>query len=186
MSDSTKNRIEALRNTIERHNYRYYIDDEPEISDLEFDRLMKELQDLERQYPELITPDSPTQRVGGQPIEGFRQVAHRIPMLSIENTYNEEEVREFDARIQRWLEEEKPSYVVEHKIDGISASLLYEKGRFALGLTRGDGTRGDDITHNLRTVRDIPLRLLEPVRVIEGARNAAPSITRTGSQHPKK
>ena len=160
MSDSIENRIEALRNAIERHNYRYYIEDEPEISDLEFDRLMKELQDLERQYPELITPDSPTQRVGGQPIEGFRQVAHRIPMLSIENTYNEEEVREFDARIQRWLEEEKPSYVVEHKIDGISASLLYEQGRFALGLTRGDGTRGDDITHNLRTVRDIPLRLL--------------------------
>jgi DNA ligase (NAD+) len=160
MSDSIENRIEALRNTIERHNYKYYIENEQEISDLEFDRLMRELQDLERQYPELITPDSPTQRVGGQPIEGFRQVAHRIPMLSIENTYNEEEVREFDARIQRWLEEEKPSYVVEHKIDGISASLLYEQGRFALGLTRGDGTRGDDITHNLRTVRDIPLRLL--------------------------
>ena len=108
MSDSMENRIEALRKTIERHNYKYYIEDNPEISDLEFDRLMKELQDLERQYPELITPDSPTQRVGGQPIEGFRQVNHRVPMLSIENTYNEEEVREFDARIHRLLEGENP------------------------------------------------------------------------------
>ena len=160
MSNSYQNRIEALRQTIERHNFKYYIEDNPEISDLEFDRLMKELQGLEQQHPELITPDSPTQRVGGQPVEGFRQVSHRVPMLSIENTYSEEEVREFDARIRRWLEGEKPAYLVEHKIDGVSASLLYERGRFTLGLTRGDGARGDDITHNLRTVRDIPLRLL--------------------------
>jgi DNA ligase (NAD+) len=161
MADSVESRIEALRRTIEHHNYRYYIENSPEISDLEFDMLQKELQELESEHPELITPDSPTQRVGGQPIEGFRQVAHRVPMLSIENTYNEDEVREFDARIRRWLETETPQYVVEHKIDGVSASLLYENGRFTLGLTRGDGTRGDDITHNLRTVRDIPLRLLE-------------------------
>jgi DNA ligase (NAD+) len=162
MTDAVENRIEALRRKIEYHNYRYYIEDNPEISDLEFDRLMKELQDLESANPELVTPDSPTQRVGGQPVEGFRQVAHRVPMLSIENTYNEEEVREFDARIRRWLEDEKPQYVVEHKIDGVSASLLYENGRFTLGVTRGDGSRGDDITHNLRTVRDIPLRLMPP------------------------
>ena len=162
MTDSMENRIEALRRKIEHHNYRYYIEDNPEISDLEFDRLLKELQDLESSHPELITPDSPTQRVGGQPIEGFRQVAHRVPMLSIENTYNEAEVREFDARLRRWLEGGSPQYIVEHKIDGVSASLLYENGRFALGLTRGDGTRGDDITHNLRTVRDIPLRLMTP------------------------
>jgi DNA ligase (NAD+) len=162
MTDSVANRIEALRSRIERHNYRYYIEDNPEISDLEFDRLMQELQDLEKQHPELVTPESPTQRVGGQPIEGFRQVAHRVPMLSIENTYNEEEVREFDARVRRLLQDEEPLYVVEHKIDGVSASLLYRDGRFAFGLTRGDGTRGDDITHNLRTVRDIPLRLLAP------------------------
>ncbi|HTY62298.1 MAG TPA: NAD-dependent DNA ligase LigA [Acidobacteriota bacterium] len=160
MSNSVRNRIEALRNTIETHNYKYYVEDNPEISDLEFDRLMKELQDLERQHPEWVTPDSPTQRVGGQPITGFRQAAHGVPMLSIENTYNEEEVREFDARIQRLLDGEKHLYVVEHKIDGVSASLLYEQGRLTLGLTRGDGTKGDDITHNLRTVRDIPLRLL--------------------------
>jgi DNA ligase (NAD+) len=162
MSDSIENRMEALRNQIEHHNYRYYIEDNPEISDLEFDQLMQELQNLEKQNPHLITPDSPTQRVGGQPIEGFHQASHRVPMLSIENTYSEDEVREFDARIGRLLEGEKPLYVVEHKIDGVSASLLYEGGRFTLGLTRGDGARGDDITHNLRTVRDIPLRLMGP------------------------
>ena len=160
MAKSVENRIEALRRTIEHHNYRYYIENNPEISDLEFDKLLKELQDLESENPQLIAPDSPTQRVGGQPIEGFRQVAHRVPMLSIENTYNEEEVREFDVRIRRWLEGELPQYIVEHKIDGVSASLQYEDGRFTLGLTRGDGARGDDITHNLRTVRDIPLRLM--------------------------
>jgi DNA ligase (NAD+) len=162
MTDSVERRqgkIEELRALIEHHNYKYYIEDNPEISDMEFDRLMRELQDLETRNPELISSDSPTQRVGGQPIEGFRQVAHSMPMLSIENTYNEEEVREFDVRIRRLLQGENPFYIVEHKIDGVSASLLYENGRFTLGLTRGDGARGDDITHNLRTVRDIPLRL---------------------------
>jgi DNA ligase (NAD+) len=161
MTDAVQSRIEKLRTQIEHHNYKYYIEDHPEISDLEFDRLMKELQDLEKLHPELITPDSPTQRIGEQPIEGFRQFVHAVPMLSIENTYNEEEVREFDARVQRLLQGKIPLYVVEHKIDGVSASLLYENGRFTLGLTRGDGVRGDDITHNLRTVRDIPLRLMD-------------------------
>jgi DNA ligase (NAD+) len=160
MTDSVETRIEELRRIIEHHNHQYYIENNPEISDLEYDRLMKHLQELESQHPELITPDSPTQRIGEQPIEGFRQVAHQVPMLSIENTYNEEEVLEFDARVRRLLENETPQYIVEHKIDGVSASLLYEKGRFTMGLTRGDGTRGDDITHNLRTIRDIPLRLL--------------------------
>jgi DNA ligase (NAD+) len=160
MADSVEKRIEELRVKIGHHNYRYYIENSPEISDLEFDALLKELEDLESSHPELITPDSPTQRIGEQPIEGFRQVEHRVPMLSIENTYNEDEVREFDARIRRWLEGKPVQYIVEHKIDGVSASLLYENGRFTLGLTRGDGTRGDDITHNLRTVRDIPLRLM--------------------------
>jgi DNA ligase (NAD+) len=159
MTDFPIDQIEALRRKIERHNYKYYVEDNPEISDLEFDLLMKQLQEIESQHPELVTPESPTQRIGGRPIEGFRQVAHRVPMLSIENTYNEEEVREFDARIRRLLETETAQYIVEHKIDGVSASLLYENGRLTLGLTRGDGTRGDDITHNLRTVRDIPLRL---------------------------
>ncbi len=159
MNESIKSRIKDLREKIECHNYKYYIEAVPEISDLEFDRLMQELQTLESRNPGLVTFDSPTQRVGGGPIEGFHQVNHRVPMLSIENTYNEEEVTEFDARIRRLLSDEKPHYVVEHKIDGVSASLLFENGRFIRGLTRGDGTRGDDITHNLRTVRDIPLRL---------------------------
>jgi DNA ligase (NAD+) len=166
MNDSVEFRIEELRKKIEYHNYKYYIDDNPEISDLEFDRLMQELKALEGRNPKLIAFDSPTQRVGGQPIEGFRQVNHRIPMLSIENTYNEDEVREFDARIRRLLPGENPQYIVEHKIDGVSASLLYENGRFIQGLTRGDGARGDDITHNLRTVRDIPLRLLADKKAI--------------------
>jgi DNA ligase (NAD+) len=160
MNDTIKHRISELRQKIEYHNFKYFIEDNPEISDLEYDRLMQELQILEEQNPDFITGDSPTQRVGGHPIEGFRQVNHRVPMLSIENTYNDEEVREFDARIHRLLQGENPQYLVEHKIDGVSASLWYENGRFTLGLTRGDGTRGDDITHNLRTVRDIPLRLI--------------------------
>ena len=156
---SVKDRIDNLRREIEYHNYKYYIEANPELTDLEFDRLFDELKSLEKEYPELIKPDSPTQRVGGGPIEGFRQVQHEVPMLSIENTYNEDEVREFDHRIQRLLEGNTPGYIVEHKIDGVSASLVYENGVFAFGLTRGDGMRGDDITHNLRTVRDIPLRL---------------------------
>jgi DNA ligase (NAD+) len=159
MTGSVKERIENLRRQIEYHNYRYYIEANPELTDLEFDRLLDELKNLEREHPELVTPESPTQRVGGAPVEGFRQVRHEVPMLSIENTYNEAEVREFDLRIRRLLEENAPCYVVEQKIDGVSASLVYENGVFTLGLTRGDGTRGDDITHNLRTVRDIPLRL---------------------------
>ena len=157
--DPVETRIEKLRASIEYHNRKYYIEDSPEISDLEFDRLMKELQELERQNPEMITPESPSQRVGGQPVAGFRQSNHTIPMLSIDNTYSEEEVREFDARIRRWLGNGMPRYIVEQKIDGVSASLRYKQGRFTLGLSRGDGVRGDDITHNLRTVRDIPLRL---------------------------
>ncbi|MBN2243417.1 MAG: NAD-dependent DNA ligase LigA [Acidobacteria bacterium] len=163
-TDSIEGRIETLRAIIEYHNRKYYIEANPEISDLEFDRMMKELEELERQNPRMITPDSPTQRVGGQPVAGFRQSNHTIPMLSIDNTYSEEEVREFDARIRRWLGGDLPRYVVEQKIDGVSASLRFEQGRFALGLSRGDGIRGDDITHNLRTVRDIPLRLHSPGR----------------------
>ena len=160
--DTVETRIEKLRARIEHHNRKYYVEANPEISDLEFDRLMKELEDLEKQNPELITTESPTQRVGGQPISGFRQANHSVPMLSIDNTYNEEALREFDARIRRWLGEGIPHYIVEQKIDGVSASLRYEQGRFKLGLSRGDGVRGDNITHNLRTVRDIPLRLSSP------------------------
>jgi DNA ligase (NAD+) len=154
-----RSRIDELRKIIEYHNYHYYTEANPKISDLEYDRLMRELRELEINNPELVTPDSPTQRVGERPTEDFRKVRHQIPMLSIENTYNKEEVKEFHRRIRHLLHDEAPIYIVEHKIDGVSASLLYENGRFTLGLTRGDGTLGDDITLNLRTVRDIPLKL---------------------------
>jgi DNA ligase (NAD+) len=160
MGRSIRSKIDDLRRQIDRHNYLYYVEAAPEISDLEFDRLLEKLKNLEAEHPELVTADSPTQRVGGQPIAGFRQVEHRVPMLSIDNTYNEPDLREFDQRVRRALKDAAPAYVVEHKIDGVSVSLLYEKGRFARGATRGDGVRGDDITHNLRTVRDIPLHLL--------------------------
>src|SRR5207237_980034 len=131
----------------------------PEISDREFDRLLDELKALEQAHPELVTPDSPTQRVGGQPIEGFETVVHREPMLSIDNTYNADELREFDRRVRKPLGKEPVTYVVEVKSDGVAISLTYERGQFRVGATRGDGRRGDDVTHNLRTIRDLPLRL---------------------------
>jgi DNA ligase (NAD+) len=156
---SVAHRAEELRKLIDYHNHKYYVEAKPEISDREFDRLLKELQDIEAQHPELRTPDSPTQRVGGKPIEGFREVVHREPMLSIDNTYNAEELREFDKRVRKALRGEPVTYVVELKIDGVAISLTYENGLFTLGATRGDGDRGDDVTHNLRTVRDLPLHL---------------------------
>jgi DNA ligase (NAD+) len=159
MSHSAAREIDDLRRQIEHHNSLYYVEAAPEISDLEYDRLLQRLQELEKQHPDLVTPDSPTQRVGGQPIEGFRPVRHRVPMLSIDNTYSPDELREFDKRVRRGLRGQEPRYVVEQKIDGVSVSLLYEKGHFTQGASRGDGVRGDDIAHNLRTVRDIPLRL---------------------------
>ncbi len=151
-----------LRAEIDRHNRLYYVEAAPVLSDKEFDLLLKKLEAIEAAHPELITPDSPTQRVGGQPLEGFRTVEHAVPMLSIDNTYNFDEVREWDARVHRGLTEgEKVRYVVELKVDGVAVSLRYEKGHLVLGSTRGDGYRGDDITQNLRTVRGIPLKLAD-------------------------
>ncbi|MBL9094832.1 MAG: NAD-dependent DNA ligase LigA [Planctomycetaceae bacterium] len=159
MSTAIRRQWERLRRRIERHNYLYYVEDAPAISDRNFDRLMRRLIELERRYPQLVTADSPTQRVGGRPIEGFRTVRHRVPMLSIENTYNERDLRQFDARIRRLLTGAEIRYVVEQKIDGVSVSLIYENGRLVVGATRGDGLHGDDVTANLKTIRDIPLRL---------------------------
>ncbi len=159
MPKSVEKEIEQLRKEIEYHNYKYYVEAAPEITDLEFDRKLQRLQELEAEHPELVTPDSPTQRVNEQPLEGFESVRHRVPMLSIDNTYSEAELREFDARVRRLLRGETPQYVVEHKVDGVAVSLTYERGHFTLGATRGDGTVGDDITVNLRTVKGIPLRL---------------------------
>ncbi len=148
-----------LQAEIERHNELYYTKANPEISDRDFDRMMAELTDLENRFPDLRTPDSPTQRVGGRPVEGFNQVAHRVPMLSIDNSYDEQMVREFDTRVRKLLPGQKIRYVVEPKIDGVAMSATYENGLLVLGATRGDGEKGDDITTNLKTVRGIPLRL---------------------------
>ena len=153
-------RVEELRRLIEYHNYKYYVEDAPEISDREYDRLVEELKRLETRYPELVTPDSPTQKVGGQPVGYLPTVTHDPPMLSMDNTYNEGELRAFDQRVRRWLHGEPVQYLVELKIDGVALSCTYEHGRLVRGATRGDGVRGDDITHNVKTIRDLPLRLL--------------------------
>ena len=164
---SVQHRIDELRKQINHHNHLYYVDATPEISDREFDKLLDELQKLEAAHPELITPDSPTQRVGGQPIEGFKTVRHREPMLSIDNTYNAAELREFDKRVRKLLGGEAVMYVVELKIDGVAISLTYEHGQFTVGATRGDGEQGDDVTHNLKTIRGLPLSLPEKVPLLE-------------------
>jgi DNA ligase (NAD+) len=152
-------RVAKLRKELHDHNYRYYILDEPSITDGDYDRLMRQLQDIEKQYPELQSADSPTQRVGGEPIKTFATVAHNPPMLSLANSYSEEEIRDFDRRVRELLGTEKPAYVAELKFDGVAIALKYKGGVFVQGATRGDGTQGDDITHNLKTVRTLPLNL---------------------------
>ena len=149
----------SLRTQINRHTRLYYVEAKPEISDREFDELMRSLEAIEKVYPELVTPDSPTQKVGGETLDGFATIQHTVPMLSIENAYNEDEVRAWDASVRKALGKERPLYVVELKVDGVSASLRYEDGVFVQGVTRGDGKKGDDITENLRTVRGVPLKL---------------------------
>ena len=159
---SPAERIEVLRREIRSHDHRYFVLADPVIDDAEYDMLVKELQDLESVHPDLITPDSPTQRVGGSPSSSFPVVRHPVPMLSIGNTYNDEEIRDFDRRIRDLLGPEREyAYAVELKIDGVAVSLRYENGALALGATRGDGEQGDDITANLRTIRSIPLRIAE-------------------------
>lgn len=163
---AAKKRIDELRKEIRRHDHLYYVEAAPQISDRDYDRLYAELKKLEDEHPDLLTPDSPTQRVGGQPIEGFKTVRHAQPMLSIDNTYSEDELREFDKRIRKLLPGEAIEYVVELKIDGVAMSLVYEHGQFTVGVTRGDGEVGDDVTHNLRAIREVPLSLSEtPARL---------------------
>lgn len=171
LPDTARARHEALKTEIERHNRLYYVDAAPVISDIEFDALLRELEEIEERHPELRTPDSPTQRVGGAPIAGFETVVHRVPMLSIDNTYSADELREFDARVRRGLEEQKPAYVVELKIDGVAMALRYEDGMLARAATRGDGERGDNVTENVRTIKSVPLRLqgnVPPVLEVRG------------------
>ncbi|MBL8825165.1 MAG: NAD-dependent DNA ligase LigA [Planctomycetia bacterium] len=156
---SITHELSKLREEISKHDRLYYVDATPVISDREYDKLMQKLLELEKQHPELITPDSPSQRVGGEPIAGFVQVRHSVPMLSIDNTYNESELREFDQRVRKLLGTDDFLYIVEQKVDGVSASLVYENGILVQAATRGDGVTGDDITHNVRTIRQIPLKL---------------------------
>lgn len=161
-SDEIKKRVAKLREEIEHHNYLYYVLDQPEISDAQYDRMMRELEKLEQEYPELRSPDSPTQRVGGTPLEQFEIVRHTIPMLSLANAFEEREVRDFDKRVKRFLgAPEEIEYVAEPKFDGLAIELVYERGLLVVGSTRGDGVHGENITQNLRTLQTVPLRLMK-------------------------
>src|SRR5438067_6118200 len=162
MGEATKSvqqRVTQLRRELNHHNHLYHVEARPQISDREYDRLMAELVELERANPDQITPDSPTQRVGGEVQSELRPVKHAVPMMSIDNTYSEDEVRAFDERVRKALRGEQPQYVLEPKIDGASVSVRYEKGHMVLAATRGRGNVGDDITVNARTIRSIPLTL---------------------------
>jgi DNA ligase (NAD+) len=156
-SKALAKKAERLRKEIRRHEYRYYVLDDPEISDAEFDRRVGRLKELEAAHPELITPDSPTQRVGGQPREGFQTVRHKRPMISLDNAYSFEELADFDRRVSELSGRDCMDYVAEHKFDGLSISLQYEDGILARGVTRGDGTTGEDVTPNVKTIRSVPL-----------------------------
>jgi DNA ligase (NAD+) len=158
-SKDLEKKIESLREKIRHHEYLYYVIDNPEISDLEFDKLMRQLKDLEAEHPDLITADSPTQRVGGKPREGFVKVPHSSPMLSLDNTYNEEELRDWERRVHELSGRTDVDYVCELKLDGMSLALIYEDGKLVRGITRGDGSVGEDVTLNVRTVRSIPLSI---------------------------
>lgn len=167
MKDSVAERIESLRTRIRRHEHLYYVLDQPEISDAEYDALMRELQTLEKAHPELLTPDSPTQRVGGKPREGFVKVRHGAPMLSLDNALNEGELRDFDRRVRDLLAGAEFHYVAELKMDGLSMAAHYEDGLLRLAITRGDGIEGEDVTENARTIRALPLRVNPPVPRLE-------------------
>ena len=155
-----KKRVQGLRDSINHYNYRYHVLDDPEIPDVEYDRLVRELTELEQKYPELVAVDSPTQRVGAEPIKSFAEVRHAVPMLSLGNAFTEQDLIDFDRRVRERLATEKDvEYAAEPKLDGVAVSLLYEGGKLVRGATRGDGWTGEDVTHNIRTVNAIPLRL---------------------------
>lgn len=163
--DRVKNRIKELREQLHYHNHKYYVEDNPEIEDYEYDKLLRELETLEGEHPELITPDSPTQRVGGAADTLFSPVVHQVPMESLQDVFSKEELLDFDRRVRETVE--APRYVVEPKIDGLSVSLEYENGVLVRGSTRGDGVTGEDVTANLRTIRSVPLRLTCPLPFLE-------------------
>jgi len=159
---SPEEKIHELRHLINYHNHRYHVLDAPEITDKEFDKLMQELLELERQYPHLITPDTPTQRVGGEPLKYFETVPHALPMLSLENAFSPGDIKEFDRRVKKNTGMGAVSYMTELKLDGLAVSLVYESGVLVRGATRGDGYTGEDITANLKTIKQVPLKLKEP------------------------
>src|ERR1700723_611803 len=157
--EEAKHRIEELKAEIVEHDRRYYLEAAPSISDQEYDTLYRKLRELEEQFPELVTKDSPTQRVGGAPLESFLQVTHRTPMLSLDNTYSEEEVADFFRRLERLIPGETIDAVIEPKVDAVALSVLYRQGALEYAATRGNGVVGDDVTRNIRTIRAVPLRL---------------------------
>ncbi|MDD9979978.1 MAG: NAD-dependent DNA ligase LigA, partial [Gammaproteobacteria bacterium] len=164
-SENAAARVAVLREAIRNHDYRYYVLDDPEIPDHEYDRLMRELERIEAEHPDLLADDSPTQRVGAAPAESFAEAVHHVPMLSLANAFDEDEVRAFDRRVRERLNEEEDGaialdYTGEAKIDGVAISLVYEEGKLVRGATRGDGARGEDVTANVRTIKAIPLKLL--------------------------
>lgn len=159
-TDKLAKRADKLRKEIEHHNFLYYVEDNPEVPDAEYDRLMKELQEIEAEHPELITPSSPTQRVGGAPLAAFNQIKHVIPMLSLNNGFADDDITAFDKRIREQLDETQITYCAEPKLDGLAISLRYEKGEFVQAATRGDGVTGEDVTLNVRTIQALPLRLV--------------------------
>ena len=161
--DNIQNRVNELHDLLNQYSYEYYVKDNPSVPDSEYDKLLRELIDIENAHPELKTDDSPTVRVGGEAQSSFEKVNHETPMLSLGNAFNEEELRRFDERIREHIG--KVEYMCELKIDGLAVSLKYEDGRFVQGLTRGDGTTGEDITENLRTIHAIPLKIKEPLNV---------------------
>src|ERR1700720_3561654 len=167
MPDKVRKEIEQLRERLQYHEHLYYVLDQPEISDAEYDVMMRRLQELEAQHPELVTADSPTQRVGGKPREGFIKVPHSSPMLSLDNALNEDEMREFDRRVRDLLRGQPFEYVAELKLDGLSMAVHFRKGQFAQAVTRGDGLVGEDVTENARTIRSMPLKAKTDLRGLE-------------------
>jgi len=156
--DSAKHRIDELTQQLRQHNYNYYVLSKPTITDSDFDSLLKELEELEKKFPEFLQPDSPTQRVGGEPTKDFKSVVHKYPFLSLSNTYSEQEIRDFDTRVRKAIGDEV-EYVCELKYDGVAIGLTYENGILKQAVTRGDGIQGDDVTNNVKTIRSIPLKL---------------------------
>ena len=158
-------RVEELTELLNYHNHKYYVDDSPEISDFEFDALLRELEELEEKYPELKKPNSPTMRVGGEAVTAFEEVIHAVPMQSLQKAFSKDEILDFDKRVRDVIV--NPEYVVEHKIDGLSVSLEYVDGEFMRGSTRGDGTVGEDVTENIKTIRSVPMKLKDKIPFLE-------------------